>query len=36
MRRNQIMKLGEEEFKFKGVISKEDLKGLKLDSLEMC
>lgn len=36
MKKNQIMKLGEEEFKFKGVISKEDLKGLKFDRLESC
>ena len=36
MKKNQIMKLGEEEFKFKGVISEEDLKGLKFDRLESC
>ena len=36
MRKNQIMKLGEEEFKIKGVINMQDLKGLKFDRLESC
>ena len=36
MKKNQIMKLGEEEFKFKGVINMQDLKGLKFDRLESC
>ena len=36
MKKNQIMKLGEEEFKFKGVIDTQDLKGLKFDRLESC
>ena len=36
MRKNQIMKLGSEEFKIKGVINIQDLKGLKFDRLERC
>ena len=36
MRKNKMMKLGEEEFKFKGVINMQDLKGLKFDRLESC
>ena len=36
MKKNQIMKLGNEEFKFKGVISTQDLKGLKFNRLESC
>ena len=36
MRKNQIIKLGEEEFKIKGVINMQDLKGLKFDNLKSC
>ena len=36
MKKNQIMKIGEEEFKFKGIINIQDLKGLKFDSLKSC
>lgn len=36
MIKNQIMKLGREEFNIKGVINMQDLKGLKFDRLESC
>ena len=36
MKKNQIIKLGEEEFKFKGVIDMQNLKGLKFYRLEGC
>ena len=36
MKKNQVMKLGNEEFKFKGVINTQDLKGLKFNRLESC
>ena len=36
MKENQIMKLGNEEFKFKGVISKEDLKNKTFKSIYQC
>ena len=36
MKKNQIIKLGEEEFKLKGIIGIQDLKGLRFDKLESC
>lgn len=36
MKKNQIMKLGEEEFKFKGVISEEDLKNKTFKGIYQC
>ena len=36
MRKNKMMKLGEEEFKIKGIINIQDLKGLKFDRFERC
>ena len=36
MRKNQIMKLGEEEFKFNGVIIKENLKNKTFKSIYQC
>ena len=36
MKKNQIIKLGNGDFKFKGVINTQDLKDLKFDRLESC
>lgn len=36
MKENQIMKLGEEEFKIKGVINKEDLKNKTFKGIYQC